>query len=90
MPTGIDKNRRELGMGLGFDAYLYTGSNWRTGPGLALMGTFPLDTGNSFVQVSPYSVYVEPRWSWWLLFQKDQFSVTPFLGIKSMLGARDY
>jgi hypothetical protein len=88
LPTGIQQSRRDLGLGLGFDAYLYTGSYWRSGPGLALMATIPLDTGNSFVRVSPYSVYAEPRWTYWLLFQKNRFSVTPFLGIKSMLGAQ--
>lgn len=88
LPTGIKQKRREYGLGLSVDAYLFKGNYWRTGPGLALMATLPIDHGNSFVRVSPYSFYLEPRWTYWLVFERNKFSVTPFVGLTSMLGAQ--
>lgn len=88
LPSGIKQRRQELGMGLSFDTHLYSQKYWRTGPGLALMATLPLDTGNYFVRVSPYSIYLEPRWTWWFVLEKNSFSVTPFIGLKSMLGTQ--
>jgi len=88
LPTGIKQKRREYGFGLSIDTHWFGGNYWRTGPGLALMATVPIDRGNSFVGVSPYSIYAEPRWTYWLVLEKNKFSVTPFVGLKSMMGAQ--
>jgi len=88
LPSGIKQRRRELGLGLAFDSHLFGRDLWQNGPGLALMMTMPLDNGNRFVRVSPYSFYVEPRWTWWLVLKKNQFSATPFVGVKSIFGAQ--
>ena len=87
LPSGIEKQRHELGAGLSFDTYVWGNNNLVLGPGLKFAATLPLHTGNKFVRVSPYSFLVEPRFTIWFIFEKNNFRFSPFIGVSGFIGA---